>query len=428
MRETRATVCLDHAATTPMYPEAVAAMMRELTRSGNPSSLHSSGQAARRVVEESREAIAGSLNARPGDVVFTSGGTESDNLAIKGIYWSRRQEDPRRRRVLSTSVEHPAVLDALRWLEGQERAEVELLPVNRHGELDLDALRAAVETDPGSVALVSVMWANNEVGTLQPIRQVVEIAHAHGVPVHTDAVQVVGQAPVDFAASGVDALSLTAHKLGGPAGVGALVVRRSLDVTPLLHGGGQEREMRSGTTGTPAIAGSAAAVAIAVEQQHDDATRISRLRDDLVERVCRMVPGVALNGYASSSDRRLPGNANLQFPGCDGDSLVVLLDARGIETSTGSACAAGVPQASHVLLAMGFTEDEARSSLRLTLGHTSTQAHVDAFLEVIGPVVERARAGGIPSSRTTRRRPWHGGLGHVDPAVAATSASVRVPA
>jgi cysteine desulfurase len=391
MNEPRATVCLDHAATTPMYPEAVAAMTRQLTRSGNPSSPHSSGRAARRVVEESREAIATSLNARPGEVVFTSGGTESDNLAVKGIYWSRREDNARRRRVLSTAIEHHAVLEALHWLEQREGAEVELLPVNRCGELELDALRASIERDPGSVALVSVMWANNEVGTLQPIRQVVELAHAHGIPVHTDAVQAVGQVPVDFGASGVDALTCTAHKLGGPYGVGALVARWELGVTPLVHGGGQERDIRSGTLGTPAIAGFAAAVAIAVKQLHDHATRISVLRDDLVQRACRTVPGVVVNGDEASLERRLPGNAHLQFPACEGDSLLMLLDARGIEASTGSACSAGVPEASHVLLAMGLAEPEARSSLRLSLGHTSTQADVDAFVEAIGPVVERAR-------------------------------------
>jgi cysteine desulfurase len=402
MNESRETVYLDHAATTPMYPEVVAAMTRQLTRTGNPSSLHSSGRTARRAVEESRERVAAALNARPGEVVFTSGGTESDNLAIKGIYWSRRQEDARRRRILSTAVEHPAVLGTLRWLAAQERAEVELLPVNRHGEIDPDALRGSIERDPGSVALISVMWANNEVGTLQPIRQAVELAHAYGIPLHTDAVQAVGQVPVDFAASGVDALTCTAHKLGGPAGVGALVVRRPVDVMPLQHGGGQERDLRSGTVGTALIVGFAAAAGIAVEQRHGDAIRLSALRDDLVRQVRQTVPAVRVSGHESSLQRRLPNNANLLFPGCEGDSLVMLLDARGIEASTGSACSVGVAQPSHVLLAMGFAEAEARSSLRLTLGHTSTQADVDAFVSAIGPVVERARASGLPAWHTRR--------------------------
>jgi cysteine desulfurase len=391
------TVYLDHAASTPMYPEAVAAMTEQLTRPGNPSSLHASGRAARRVVEESRETIARALNARPGEIVFTSGGTESDNLAVKGLYWSRRGADPRRTRVLSTSVEHHAVLDALHWLE-DEGAEVELLPVSRCGRLDVTALRASIERDPDSVALVTVMWANNEVGTIQPVAEVVEIAHEHGIPVHTDAVQAVGQVEVDFAASGVDALTLTAHKVGGPFGVGALVVRREIDLVPLLHGGGQERDVRSGTSDAPASRGFATAVELAVERQPEHARRVAALRDDLLRRVSEQVPDAVLNGDANCSlTHRLPGNAHIPFPGCEGDSLLMLLDARGIECSTGSACSAGVPQPSHVLLAMGADSVAARSALRFSLGHTTTRADVDALVEAIAPVVERARAAGMAS-------------------------------
>jgi cysteine desulfurase len=388
-------VYLDHAASTPMYPEAVAAMTAQLTRLGNPSSLHASGRAARRVVEESRETIARALGCRPGELVFTSGGTEADNLAVKGLFWARRDQDPRRTRVLATAVEHHAVLDPLHWLAEHEDADVELLPVDRLGRLDVEALRAAIERDPGSVALVSVMWGNNEVGTIQPVAEAVELAHAHGIPVHTDAVQAIGQVPVNFAASGVDALTLTAHKAGGPYGVGALVVRRDLDVTPQLHGGGQERDIRSGTIDTPAIAGFARAVELAVKHQPDHAARIAALRDDLVRRVRERVADAQLNGDPESDvAHRLPGNAHLTFPGCEGDSLLMLLDARGIATSTGSACSAGVPQPSHVLLAMGCDELRARGSLRLSLGHTSTPADVDALVEAIVPVVERARAAG----------------------------------
>jgi len=395
MNETLETHYLDHAASTPMYPEAVAAMTARLSEVGNPSSLHGSGRAARRVVEESRETIARALGCRPGEVVFTSGGTESDNVAVKGLYWSRRAEDPRRTRVLATSVEHHAVLDALDWLAEHERADIELLPVDRRGRLDLDALRESVERDPATVALVSVMWGNNEVGTVQPVADVVAVCHAHGIPVHTDAVQAVGHVPVDFAACGVDALTLTGHKLGGPLGVGALVVRRELDVTPLLHGGGQERDIRSGTLDAPAIVGLAAAVELAVRRQPEHAARVSALRDQLVRRVQEQVGDAALNGDPDTGlDHRLPGNAHLTFPGCEADSLLMLLDARGIATSTGSACSAGVPQPSHVLLAMGCAPEQARSSLRLALGHTSTQADVDAVVEAIGPVVARARAAG----------------------------------
>jgi cysteine desulfurase len=381
-------VYLDHAATTPMVPAAVEAMTALLLEVGNASSLHASGRRARRIVEESRETIAQALDCRPGEVVFTSGGTEADNLALKGVYWSRRLADPRRTRILATSIEHHAVLDPLHWLETQEGAVVELLPVDGVGRLDVAALEESIGRDPESVALISVMWANNEVGTLQPVADVVRLAAAHGIPVHTDAVQAVGAVPVSFAGSGVDALSLTGHKVGGPYGVGALVARRELSVTALVHGGGQERDIRSGTIDSPAIAGFAAAVELAVKEQATYAERVEALRDRLIRGLLSVVPDAVLNGHPAD---RLPNNAHFSFPGCEGDSLLMLLDARGIECSTGSACSAGVPQPSHVLLAMGRSEAEARSSLRFSLGHTSTQADVDALLEAIGPVVERAR-------------------------------------
>ena len=382
------TVYLDHAATTPMLPAALEAMTTHLRDVGNPSSLHASGRAARRIVEESRETIAQAVNCRPGEVVFTSGGTEADNLALKGLFWSRHDADPARVRILASSIEHHAVLDALDWLAAEEDAVVELVPVDLGGRLDVDAFRDAVERDPASVAVISIMWANNEVGTLQPIDEVVAIASAHGIPVHTDAVQAVGAVPVDFAASGVDALTLTGHKLGGPYGVGALVLRRELSLTPLLHGGGQERDIRSGTLDMPAIAGFAAAVEHAVKAQPEYAERMATLRDDLVRRVTQIVPDAHLHGDV---DHRLPGNAHLGFPDCEGDSLLMLLDARGIECSTGSACSAGVPQPSHVLMAMGCDVEGARHSLRFTLGRTSTSADVDALVEAIGPAVDRAR-------------------------------------
>ncbi|QIK77513.1 cysteine desulfurase [Nocardioides piscis] len=382
-------VYLDHAATTPMLPAAIEALTQRLAQVGNANSLHASGRGARRVVEESRETIARALGARPADVVFTAGGTESDNLALKGIFWARRAEDPRRVRILASAIEHHAVLDPLVWLAEAEDAEVELIGVDAQARLQVDALRTAIERDPASVALISVMWANNEVGTLQPLDEVVALAAEHGIPVHTDAVQAIGAVPVDFAASGVDALSLTGHKVGGPYGVGALVVRRDLQVSALVHGGGQERDIRSGTLDPPAIAGLAAAVEASVKTQAEHAERIGSLRDQLVRRVIEVVPDAHLHGHPVD---RLPGNAHLGFPGCEGDSLLMLLDARGIECSTGSACSAGVPQPSHVLLAMGCDPDQARHSLRFSLGHTSTEADVDALVEAIGPVVERARA------------------------------------
>jgi cysteine desulfurase len=386
-------IYLDHAATTPMRQVAVDAMVARLHDVGNPSSLHASGRRARRVVEESRETIAQALNCRPSEVVFTSGGTEADNLALKGIYWSRRGADDRRRRILVTAIEHHAVLDPAHWLAESEGAELELLPVDRDGRLDVDALRAAVERDPESVALIAVMWANNEVGTLQPLDEVVALAAPHRIPVHTDAVQAIGAVPVDFAASGVDSLALSGHKVGGPYGVGALVVRRELEVTALVHGGGQERDIRSGTIDTPSIAGLAAAIELSIKHLSEHAARVSALRDELVRGVLRAVPDAVLNGAPSLTGAdRLPGNAHLSFPGCEGDSLLMLLDARGIECSTGSACSAGVPQPSHVLLAMGRSDEEARGSLRFSLGHTSTAADVAALVEAITPCVERARA------------------------------------
>ncbi len=370
-----------------MLPVAVEAMTAHLRDVGNPSSLHASGRSARRVVEESRETIAQALNCRPGEVVFTSGGTEADNLAIKGIHWARQAELEPAARLVSTAVEHHAVLDPLGWLQDGDEAEVRLLGVDQDSRIDLEELRTLVSERP--VSLISVMWANNEVGTLQPIDEVVAIAAEHGIPVHTDAVQAIGAVPVDFAASGVDALTLTGHKVGGPYGVGALIVRRELAVTPLVHGGGQEREIRSGTIDTPAIAGLAAAIEVSVKHQAEHAARVGALRDELVRGVMQVVPDAVLNGHATE---RLPGNAHLSFPGCEGDSLLMLLDARGIECSTGSACSAGVPQPSHVLLAMGRGDEEARSSLRFSLGHTSTAVDVAALVEAIGPCVERARA------------------------------------
>jgi cysteine desulfurase len=389
------TTYLDHAATTPMVPEAVEAMCARLGVVGNASSLHASGRAARRVVEESRESLAAAIGARPSEIVFTSGGTEADNLAVKGLYWSRRAADPRRRRILASAVEHHAVLDTALWLAEHEGAEVEWLPVDATGRVRPEVLEAALRADPDDVALVSVMWANNEVGTVQPVRALAAVAHAHGVPVHSDAVQALGQIPVDFAASGLDAMTVTGHKVGGPIGVGALVLGRAVELTPVLHGGGQERDVRSGTLDTPAVVGFAVAAEIAVKEQAHRAERAAALRDDLVARIRDVVPDALLTGdHDLRPTRRLPGNAHFSFPGCEGDALLMLLDARGIECSTGSACSAGVPQPSHVLLSMGVPDDLARGSLRFSFGHTSTAADVDAVVEAIGPVVERARRAG----------------------------------
>jgi cysteine desulfurase len=392
------TVYLDHAATTPMVPEAVEAMAALLGSVGNPSSLHGSGRTARRHVEEARETIAAALGARPSEVLFTGGGTESDNLAVKGLYWQRRSEDPARRRILASAVEHHAVMDAVLWLAEHEGAAVEWLPVDSTGRVHPDALEAALAADPSATSLVTVMWANNEVGTVQPVAELAAVAAAYGVPFHSDAVQAVGQLPVDFAASGLGAMTVTGHKIGGPLGVGVLVLDRAQDLVPVLHGGGQERDVRSGTLDTPAIVGLATAAELAVKRRVEHAEALAELRDDLVHRVLQVVPDAVIGGDPDLSPaHRLPGNAHFSFPGCEGDALLLLLDAQGIECSTGSACSAGVPQPSHVLIAMGVPEGLARGSLRFSLGHTSTAADVDAVVTAIGPVVERARRAGQTS-------------------------------
>jgi cysteine desulfurase len=381
---------LDHAATTPMLPAALAAMTEELAQLGNPSSLHNAGRRARRVVEESRELIAEACGARPSEVVFTSGGTEADNLAVKGLYWARNAADPIRRRVLVPATEHHAVLDSVRWLAEHEGADVRWLAVGQTGTASPATLAAAIEQDPASVAVVSVMWANNEVGTVQPIAELAEVAAEHQIPFHSDAVQATGQLPVSLAVSGATALTITAHKIGGPVGIGALLLAKGAQPVPVLHGGGQERDVRSGTLDVPAIRAFAVAVQLATERRDDEAKRLASLRDDLIAQVKAAVPDAILNG-AAPGPGRLPGNAHFSFPGCEGDALLMLLDARGIACSTGSACTAGVAQPSHVLMAMGADDARARGSLRFSLGHSSAQSEVDALGGVIGEVVERAR-------------------------------------
>ena len=386
-------VYLDHAATTPMLPEAIEAMTEELAELGNPSSLHNAGRRARRVVEESREQIAAAYGARPSEVIFTSGGTEADNLAVKGLFWARQAEDPARRRVLTAAIEHHAVLDCAGWLCSHEGAEVGRPALDDVGMIRPEALREAIEADPGAVALVSIMWANNEVGTVQPVPDLAAVAREYGIPFHSDAVQAAGQLPVSLAGSGATALTVTAHKIGGPVGAGALLLARGTDLVPVLHGGGQERDVRSGTLDAPAIRAFAVAVEIATARRADETKRLAGLRDDLIAQVLSAVPDAILNG-AQPGPGRLPANAHFSFPGCEGDALLMLLDAKGIACSTGSACTAGVAEPSHVLLAMGADEARARGSLRFSLGHSSTQADVDALGAVIGEAVERARRAG----------------------------------
>ena len=401
---------LDHASTTPVLPSVITAVTAAMATPGNASSLHAGGRAARRQVEEAREAVAAAVGARPSEVVFTSGGTESDNLAVTGLFRARRAADPACRRILIAGVEHHAVLDVVEHLAAGEGAEIGWLEVDDYGRVHADTLAAAIADDPGGIALVSVMWANNEVGTVNPIRELAAVARAHGIPFHTDAVQAIGQLPVDFARSGADAMTISAHKFGGPVGVGALVVRRDASLVPILFGGGQERGIRSGTLDVPGIVGMATALREAVDRRPEQALRLAALRDALIAAVQARVEQVTVSGDPGSSrvddgPSRLPGNAHLRFAGCESDALMMLLDARGIECSTGSACTAGVARPSHVLLAMGIDPSQARGALRFSLGHTSTEADVLALAEVIAPVVERSRRAAQSSVRAGARWP-----------------------
>lgn len=395
---------LDHAATTPISASALAALTSELSRSGNPSSLHGSGRRARMVVEESREALAAAAGCHPSEIIFTSGGTEADNLAVKGLYWSRRDADPRRTRILCSPIEHHAVLDTVQWLEKHEGATAVWLPVDHNGVVSEEAVRAELAAHADTTALLTVMWANNEVGTVQDIPALTALAHEYGVPVHTDAVQAFGALPVDFRASGVDTMAISGHKIGGPVGIGALVVGRAVKLTPVMHGGGQERDIRSGTLDTPGIAAFAAAAREATQNLPAESARLRELRDVLIAGVERAVPDAVLRGArdcAGTADgampARLPGNAHFTFPGCEGDSLLFLLDLAGVESSTGSACTAGVPRPSHVLLAMGLSETEARGAQRFSLGHTTTAADVDSLLAALPEAYERAKKAGMAS-------------------------------
>lgn len=380
---------VDHAASTPMLDSAAEAWLRASAKVGNPSSLHGSGRAARRIVEESREGIADDLGVRPSEVIFTAGGTEADNLAIKGLAWAA----PDRPRILCSAIEHHAVLDPVLWLAEQGRP-VDWIPVDSIGRVSVDDIRERLSDD---VALCTVMWANNEVGTIQPVAEIAAACADAGVPFHTDAVQALGHVPVDAGLRGITSLALSGHKIGAPVGVGVLVLDRDARVVPVLHGGGQERDVRSGTVDAASAAAMAVAVRHAVKEQQAHADRVRLLRDALAAGIVDRVPHAVLNG---SPDDALPGHVHASFPGCEGDALLMLLDAAGVECSTGSACTSGVPEPSHVLLAMGVDPALARGSLRFSLGRTSTEDDVDRILEVLPRAVERASRAGSPTFRT----------------------------
>ncbi|WP_420039279.1 cysteine desulfurase family protein [Gordonia sp. MP11Mi] len=393
---------LDNAASTALVGQARAAMESAWARPGNSSSLHGSGRRARRILEESRESIARDLGARPSEVIFTSGGTESDNLALKGVYAARRRDDDRRRTVIVSAVEHHAILDPAQWLADEHGANLVVLPVDDTGVVSLDALREVLVADAESVAVISVMWANNEVGTVQPIADVARLGAEYGIPVHSDAIAAVGHVPVDFAASGLSAMSIAGHKFGGPQGAGALLLRRDVACTPLLQGGGHERDLRSGTQDVAAAAGMAAALHWSLQHRDEHTAHIVALRERLCD-VLTEVGGVAVNGaLGRGADAALPGVVHVSFDGCEGDSLLMLLDAKGIECSTGSACTAGVAAASHVLLAMGLDKATARGSLRFSFAHDNDDDDVTAVARVIDEVTERARAAGTLSASGAR--------------------------
>jgi Cysteine sulfinate desulfinase/cysteine desulfurase and related enzymes len=381
-------VYLDHAATTPMPPDVRAAYVDALSVVGNPASIHAHGQAARDLLETGRERVAASLGADPVEVVFTSGGTESVNLAVKGAFWARnpggRVAGVAKPRILTSRAEHHATLDTVEWLERHEGAVVDWVDVDAVGRLSLDALAAAL-ADPEDIALATFLWANNEVGTLQPVAEIAALCRAAGVPVHLDAIAAYGAVPVDVHAVGADLVSVSAHKIGGPVGIGALVVARTATVEPLLHGGSQQRA-RSGTQD----AAGAAAFGVAASRGLDGVDALAARRDRLIAGLSG-IPGAVLRGDPSPSGR-LPGNVHATFAGADGDALLYLLDREGFSVSTGSACTAGVAELSHVLLAMGVPASEARGALRFTLGHDTADADVDALLAVLPGVLAQARA------------------------------------
>jgi cysteine desulfurase len=386
-------IYLDHAATSPMPPFVVEAYVSALSVVGNPASIHSQGQNAKRMLEEAREHIAASLGADSVEVTFTGGGTEAVNLGIKGLWWSRRT--PERNRILVPEGEHHATIDAIEWLAKHDGAVIDWIPIDELGRIDLGYLERALGDD---VALVTALWANNEVGTIEPVAGIAALAAAHGVPVHIDAIAAYGYLPIDFHALGVAALSVSAHKIGGPVGTGALLIARTATVVPLLHGGNQQRA-RSGTqdaAGAVAFGVAAAAIDTAAH-----APVLRALRDRLVDGIRSAVPTAV---YRGDTRDRLPGNAHFTFPGCEGDSLLFLLDVAGFSVSTGSACQAGVPEASHVLLSMGLSESDARGALRFTLGPDTTTDEVDALVAALPAAVERASNAGLSDRLTTLGR------------------------
>lgn len=407
---------LDHAATSPMPEPVFEAYSDALRQLGNPASTHAHGQSAGERLEMAREKIARTLGCEPALVTLTGGGTESINLALKGLFWAGERSgrfagSDMPPVVMIAAGEHHASIETAEWLRDTQGAELCVLPVDALGVLQPDTLRDAIDAVGAErIALLSFLWANNEVGSVQPVRELAAIARAAGIAVHVDAVAALGQLPIDFLATGADALSVSAHKIGGPVGVGALLIARSAHVEPLMHGGSQQRA-RSGTQNVAGAVAFAAALDYAYGADFFDNTEhfysriagLRVLRDHLIAGVCTAVPDAVLRGAApevsgpeaAGCDTRLAGNAHFTFRGCQGDSLVFLLDAAGISASVGSACRAGVAEVSHVLLAMGVPENEAIGSLRFTLSPDTTRTEIDALLEALPGAVARARVAGL---------------------------------
>jgi len=371
-------VYLDHAATTPIFDVAVKAMTDALTKVGNPSSLHTEGRSTRKDVEDARDLIAKAVGCLASEVIFTGSGTEADNAAIKGLFWKSGKKV-----IVISAIEHHAVLDPARWLVEHEGAELIEISVDKNGVIDLDYLKDLVAKRGSEIALISVMHSNNETGVIQPIADVVKIAGS--IPVHTDAVQSFTKTPLSYKELGVTSMALSAHKVGGPHGIGALILQRAYEIPALLHGGGQEREIRSGTLNAPAIVAFAAAAASKIYE----ANKVQELRERFEAGLLSSAPSAYINGVDA---KRLPGISNVTFPGTQSDSLLLLMDSEKVSCSTGAACSAGVHRPSHVLLAMGHNEISAQSSLRFSLGANSTQADVDFALSVLPTVIERGRA------------------------------------
>ena len=376
-----------------MSPLAMQALTAAMAKTGNASSLHTQGRSVRKDVEEARESIALASGARPNEIIFTGSGTEANNLAVKGFYWSAIAQDPERNVIVIAAFEHHAILEPVEWLEKHEGAVVIYIPITPSGVVDLDALAQIIKDESGKIALISVMHSNNELGTVQPISEVVGLAG--DIPVHVDAVQSFGKVGFNFEELGATSATISAHKVGGPLGVAALILRRGLDITPILHGGGQERDIRSGTLNAPAIVAFAAAAHEMVAKRDENYKKVSALRALLKGKIAAAISDAQFNGDAP---QMLPGILNVTFPGTESDSLLLLLDAEGICSSTGSACSAGVQRPSHVLMAIGLSEDQARSSLRFSLGLSNTEAEINEVGEKIAGVVARAQAALVRSS------------------------------